>query len=41
MKQELITELQYKLNEIACVTDDENVEFWHVRDLQIILGYDK
>ena len=41
MKQELIADLQYQFNLVAHNTDDENVEFWYARDLQIILGYDK
>lgn len=41
MKQELIADLQYRFNLIAHNTDDENIEFWYARDLQVVLGYDK
>lgn len=41
MKQKLIADLQYRFNLIAHNTDDENIEFWYARDLQVVLGYDK
>lgn len=39
MKQELIVGLQSRFNAISHNTDDENVEFWYARDLQVVLGY--
>ena len=41
MQFEMITKLQNQLDTIEHKTIDEGVAFWHARDLQIPLGYDR